>query len=139
MFHSAELAPFGYNICCIFSHYNLEIAAVNSIRLVSNICGYIPIVGSISGLVKVIFSIILSYKYSAPPPQADPSAEPDYYYIVTMSGYTTENAGRFIRVTFLRSIVELTSCGALLLIPDMIVTIGRACTKAPKVDWYEGL
>lgn len=118
IFHTTFLAPFGYDI-----HFTEGINARDStvlatrVRLITNICGYIPVIATIVALTKLFF---IAYRLLTDATD-DRAVYNDFYMVFTV-----------------RTIVELTSCGVLILpILDIIVTIFRLWTIPPGHNqWY---
>lgn len=80
---------------------------------VLNICGYIPIIGSISGIARLILSISVIAALS-----------------VNGDEKLTRRAKKFLPLYSLRGAIEVASCGVLFLIPDLIFTVSRALSES---------
>lgn len=74
------------------------------------VAGYIPLIGTIVGIIRLVLTNINS---KLPEKGGKPLAN------------------KYKHIT--RGCIELTSCGFLLLIPDLIVTAHRALTKKPQL------
>ncbi len=78
-----------------------------------NVAGWIPIVGTITGIARLIFAAIM------------------YNNDMKKSGFIDPESQAFYTTMILRGIVETLSLGFFFIITDLIFTIGREIANAP--------
>ena len=88
-------------------------SSIAKVHIALNVLGYLPVIGTIVGIARIALS----------------------FYLIISSGSPFKLTDiAFISSEILRGLVEVTSCGILLIIPDLLVSTGqliynRLCTE----------